>query len=146
MADYGFRDISLPGLFARWIMKVHEVPSQDSDNGLEADDLFEMANLFPRTTGLPMTIWVSPRGNSRHDVRVKVNMTYGNQMNPTDTAVVGVRPSPHIIAGRLSPNDEKAVFEWVSLNTVALLAYWEGEIDTVQLGNVLKSLATPPGP
>jgi hypothetical protein len=73
-------------------------------------------------------------------------MTYGNQMNPTDTAVVGVRPSPHIIAGRLSPNDEKAVFEWVSLNTVALLAYWEGEIDTVQLGNVLKSLATPPGP
>jgi hypothetical protein len=32
----------------------------------ESDELFEMANLFPRTTGLPMTVWVSPRGNTRH--------------------------------------------------------------------------------
>ena len=47
----------------------------------EADELFEMGNLFPRTTGLPMTVWVSPRGNARHDARVKVNMTHGDQMN-----------------------------------------------------------------
>src|SRR5438105_6453218 len=90
-------------------MKVHEVMSQDSDNGLQTDDLFEMAKLVPRTTGLPMAVWVSPRGNSRHDIRVNVDMTHGSQMNPTDTAVVGVRPSPHIIAGRLSPDDEKAL-------------------------------------
>jgi hypothetical protein len=31
----------------------------------ETDELFEMANLFPRTTGLPMTVWVSPRENAR---------------------------------------------------------------------------------
>ena len=58
----------------------------------ETEDLFEMANLFPATTGLPMTVWVSPRGNARHDVRVKVNMTHGNQMNAANTAVVAVRP------------------------------------------------------
>ena len=45
----------------------------------ETEGLFEVANLFPRTTGLPMTVWVSPRGNARHDLRVKVDMTYGNQ-------------------------------------------------------------------
>jgi len=56
----------------------------------ESDELFEMANLFLRTTGLPMTVWVSPRGNARHDVRVKINMTHGNQMNMATTAVVGV--------------------------------------------------------
>ena len=67
----------------------------------EADELFEMANLFPRTTGLPMTIWVSPRGNARHDARVKVNMTHGDQMNIANTAVVGARPTPHVIAGHL---------------------------------------------
>ena len=33
----------------------------------ESDELFEMANLFPRTTGLAMTVWV--------------NTTHGNQMN-----------------------------------------------------------------
>jgi hypothetical protein len=127
-------------------MKAYEATSEEADNRLETVDLFEMANLFPVTTGLPMTIWVSPRGNSRHDVRVKVNLTHGNQMNPGNTAVVGVRPAPHIIAGSLSPDDEKAVSQWISLNTAALLAYWEGEIDTVQLGHALKTLPTPPAP
>ena len=106
----------------------------------ESDELFEMANLFPRTTGLPMTVWVSPRGNARHDVRVKVNMTHGNQMTVSNTAVVGVRPAPHLIAGQLSPDDRQAVFEWVALNADALVEYWEGRIDTVQLGRALKQL------
>jgi hypothetical protein len=116
----------------------------------ESDELFEMANLFPRTTGLPMTVWVSPRGNARHDVRVKVNMTHGNQMTISNTAVVGVRPTPHVIAGQLSSSDEQAVFEWVALNADALVEYWEGRIDTVQLGRALKpipseNLGTPSG-
>jgi hypothetical protein len=125
-------------------VKAKETGSQAP--ALEPEDLFEMANLFPRTTGLPMTVWVSPRGNARHDVRVKVNMTHGNQMNVANTAVVGVRPSPHVIAGRLSPEDERAVFQWVSLNTDALVAYWDGQIDTIQLGRLLKPLPAPRGP
>jgi hypothetical protein len=117
----------------------------------ETDELFEMANLFPRTTGLPMTVWVSPRGNARHDVRVKVNMTHGDQMTISNTAVVGVRPSPHTITGQLSSRDEQAVFEWVALNTDSLIEYWEGRIDTIQLGQALKrvtsrDLGTPSQP
>src|ERR1700761_110979 len=96
-----------------------------SQEASDTDDLFEMANLFPRTTGLPMTVWVSPRGNARHDVRVKVNMTHGDQMNIANTAVVGVRSVPRVIAGHLSSDDERAVFEWISLNTAALVAYWD---------------------
>ena len=106
----------------------------------DTDELFEMANLFPRTTGLPMTVWVSPRGNARHDVRVKVNSTHGDQMNIANTAVVGVRPTPRVIAGRLSQDDQQTVFEWVSLNTAALVAYWEGRIDTIELGQLLKRI------
>ncbi|MBV8358182.1 MAG: hypothetical protein JO189_09645 [Deltaproteobacteria bacterium] len=121
-------------------MKLHEATSAEIEAGLEDDDLFEMANLFAETTGLPMTVWVSPRGNARHDVRIKVNLTHGNQMNPSNTAVVAVRPMPHVITGRLSPDDEKAVSQWISLNTAALVAYWEGEIDTAQLVKVLKLL------
>ena len=117
----------------------------------ESDELFETANLFPRTTGLAMTVWVSPRGDARHDVRVKVTMTHGDQMNIADTAVVGVRPTPHVIAGQLSPDDQRAVFEWVSLNTAALIAYWEGRIDTIELGQLLKRIPSrqpgaPPSP
>jgi hypothetical protein len=46
----------------------------------ETNELYEMATLYPRTTGLQMTVCVGPRGNARHDVRIKVNMTHGNHM------------------------------------------------------------------
>jgi hypothetical protein len=109
----------------------------------ESDELFEMANLFPRTTGLPVTVWVSPRGNACHDVRVKVNMTDRNQMTISNTAVVGVRPTPQVITGQFSPSDEQAIFEWLALNADALVEYWEGRVDTIQLGQALKRLPSP---
>ncbi len=107
---------------------------------LTEDDLFEMANLYPDETGLPMTVWVSPRGNARHDVRIKVNMTHGNRMTVENTAVVAIRPAPHVVAGRLSAEDEPAVFRWISLNTPALIAYWNGDIGTIQLARALVPL------
>jgi hypothetical protein len=109
-------------------------------NAVENDELFEMANLYPRTTGLPMTVWVSPRGNARHDVRVKVNMMHGDRMSIDNTAVVAVRPAPRIVEGQLSAEDERAVSEWIRLNAEAIVAYWDGDIDTVQLAQALKPL------
>jgi hypothetical protein len=67
-------------------------------------------------------------------------MTHGNQMNLANTAVVGIRPSPHVIAGQLSTQDERAVFAWATLNAAALIAYWNGQIDTIELGQQLKPL------
>ena len=119
--------------------------SATEDSGSVAnDELFEMANLYPRTTGLPMTVWVGPRGNARHDVRVKVNMTHGNQMNIDNTAVVGVRPAPHLVAGRLSSDDGRLVFEWIRLNAGTIIGYWDGDLDTAELIQNLKPL--PPHP
>ena len=122
-------------------MRITNVASETAE-AKESDDLFEMANLFPHRTGLPMTVWVSPRGGARHDLRVKVNLTHGNQMNAANTAVVGVRPTPHIIAGRLSPEDERLIFEWVILNTAVLIEYWDGQIDTIDLGERLRPIAS----
>jgi len=125
-------------------MRLKEIIEQavppEEDVELDARDLFEMANLYPDTTGLPMTVWVSPRGSARHDVRVKVNMTHGNQMSIANTAVVGVRPTPRVIAGQLSPGDTQAVFQWVVLNTGVLVAYWEGHVDTARMIQGLKPL------
>jgi hypothetical protein len=115
-------------------LKTQETPAA------EADELFEIANLYPRTTGLPMTVWVSPRGIARRDVRVKVNMAHGDHMTIDNTAVVAVRPSPHLVAGRLSSDDERAVSDWITLNAATLVAYWDGDIDTVQLAQALRPL------
>ena len=128
-------------------IKEHTEPAATSgkDGEAEDEDLFEMANLYPDTTGLPMTVWVSPRGTARHDVRVKVNMTHGNQMNIANTAVVAVRPTPRVLAGQLSPADAQAVFQWVSLNADALVAYWQGRIDTARMVQALKPLPRQSG-
>lgn len=111
---------------------------------IESDELFEMANLYPRTTGLPMTVWVGPRGNARHDVRINVNVTHGNQMNIDNTAVVGLRPAPHLVMGRLSTGDERLVFEWARINEATIIAYWEGAIDTAELIQNLRPLPSRP--
>ena len=112
-------------------------PSQEA-GASETNDLFEMANLFPRTTGLPMTVWVSPRGNACHDA-IKVNMSHGNLMSPTNTAVVGVRPSPHMVCC-LSAVDQRAGFGSNMLNSAAIIGGWESDIATVQLARALKPL------
>jgi hypothetical protein len=120
------------------------IPISEEATAITSDELYEMANLYPRTTGLPMTVWVGPRGNARHDVRIKVNMTHGNQMNVDNVAVVGVRPAPHLIAGRLSSEDQRLVVEWIVVNTTAIVGYWDGDIDTAELIQMLKPLSPRP--
>lgn len=108
-------------------------------NEAEAEDLYQMANLDPRHTGLPMVIWVSERGRARHDARVKVCRKHGTRMNINDTAVVGIRP-PSVLEGVLTTADRQAVSRWITLNETALLDYWNGAIDTVELVQQLKPL------
>ena len=104
----------------------------------EERDLFEMANLYPRTTGLPVTVWVSPKGGARHDVRIKVAHTPGDRMDIEDAAVVSVRPQPSVLHGELKAEIAHPVLAWAALNTDALVAYWDGELDTVELGARLR--------
>ena len=85
-----------------------------------------------------MTVWVSPRGNARHDVRIKVNMTHGNQMSLANTAVSA--SSLHRISLRACSDDERGVYAWITLNAVALIAYWNGDIDTAAVGSGVERL------
>ena len=106
----------------------------------EADELFSMVNLSPRLTGLPMTVWVSPRGQARHDVRIKVNLSHGRRMTIQGTAVVTVRPSPQDLSGQLSPVDLQAVSAWIRLNEAVVVDYWEFRVDTDELLRRLQRL------
>ena len=116
------------------------MPASDVPTAAETEDIFFMTNLSPRMTGLPMSVWVSPRGNARHDVRIKVNMAHGNQMKIDNTAVVAVRPTPRVLTGRLSPSDQRAVADWIRLNEAAIIAYWEEQLDTGEFIGHLKVL------
>jgi hypothetical protein len=107
---------------------------------METDELFRMVNLYPRTTGLPMTIWAGPRSGARHAPRIKVNMTHGNTMDVNNTATVGIMPKPRLIAGSLSAGDLAAVASWIDLNRDALLAHWRGDIDGAEMAMRAKRL------
>ncbi|WP_270937290.1 DUF4160 domain-containing protein [Falsiroseomonas oryzae] len=115
---------------------------REEQAGLEGagaeDDLYEMTNIYPRTSGLPMTVWISPRGRARHDARVKVCRVPGNRMIPEDTAVVSVRPEPALLEGELDAEALRAVQAWIVLNRDVLIDYWNGEADGIELAQRLR--------
>jgi hypothetical protein len=101
---------------------------------------YDMANLYPRETGLPMTVWASPRGHARHDARIKVCRTRGDNMDPTNLAVVAIRPTPHVVHGPLAQSDFAPVAAWIALNEAALIGYWNGTLGTVEFAASLRRL------
>jgi hypothetical protein len=100
-----------------------------------------MANLYPRDTGLPMTIWVSPRGRARHDARINVCLTPGDRVDASNTAMVAIRPEPRLVRGTLSPRDFALVARWIADNTAALIGYWEGTLSTVEFVRRMQRLS-----
>jgi hypothetical protein len=102
------------------------------------DDLYEMTSIHPRTSGLPMTVWISPRGRARHDVRVKVCRVPGNRMVPEDTAVMSVRPQPMLLEGGPDAESLPAVQAWIAPNRDVLIDFRNGELDGVELAQRLR--------
>ena len=96
---------------------------------------FEMANLFPKHTGLPFVVWISYRGSAKHDVRVKVSS--GPKAIPEDMISVSIRPDIRIVTGTMDTYEFRLLKIWIERNQQTLVSYWEGKIDTV---DALKAL------
>ena len=92
--------------------------------------LFEMANLVQRDTGLPFVVWISPKGNARHDVRVKVSRS--PKAVPSEMVSVAIRPNVHVVEGKMSDSDLKLLHRWVELNCDVLVRYWDGDIESTK--------------
>lgn len=55
--------------------------------------------------------------------------------------MIALRPSVHHVAGPQLPADAMEKIErWVKLNLAAIVAYWDGAIDTVELAAKLKKI------
>lgn len=106
----------------------------------EEDEGFLMTNLYPRRTGLPMTVWVGPRAGARHDVRINVSTSPGERIDLQTAAVVGVRPEPHLVHGHLSRSDLEQVATWIKLNEDMLLRHRTGEYDGMDVAENMKRL------
>src|SRR3990172_3982709 len=58
------------------------------------DRLFEMANLRQKTTGLPVVIWVSEKGHTKHGLRVKVSISHSHKADINKTVSISITDEP----------------------------------------------------
>ncbi|MBN2652605.1 MAG: hypothetical protein JXR63_09490 [Spirochaetales bacterium] len=99
----------------------------------EKEQLWEMANLRPVETGLPMVIWVSPAtGREQHSPRIKVQSVHGDRLSPDRLCSVSISLDPKLVAGSLSAGDCQIVFSFVKKNYELLMQYWRSEITTTE--------------
>jgi hypothetical protein len=106
---------------------------------LESTDIWEMSNLWPSTTNLPVIIFVSFKGKSKHDPRIKV-MTHKGRMDLSSTVPVSISDNPEVLEGQLSTAIFKQVREWIIINKIILTLFWDGKIDTGELIGSLKKI------
>jgi hypothetical protein len=109
-------------------VKLKEVATKEiAAEEITGQALFEMANLRPERTGLPLVMFISQRGEARHDVRVK--LARGAKVRPSDMITVAVRPTPRIVRGRLNTQEFDLVRRCIELNMDVLVDYWNGNIE-----------------
>jgi hypothetical protein len=106
---------------------------------VEVGDLFLMANVHPRRSGLPFVVYISEK-QGQHDVRVKVAE---GPKAPPFVASVSVRPEIEVVAGELSAGDLALVRRWIEVNRDVIIGYWDRTIeDTADALNALQPLPT----
>ncbi len=87
---------------------------------------FEMANLRPKTTGLPFIVFISQKDGAQHDVRVKVSPSA--RVRVANMSTYALRPFRHEGGPPLTGSEEKRLQQWSELNLKVLVDYWNAEI------------------
>ena len=102
--------------------------------------LWEMANLRPKRTGLPVIVYVSER-NSSHGPRIKFMNGYSDNLQLGELLTMTVEDSPRVIGNvKISARDVKLIKQWVLLNKQLLIDLWNNKIDEVDFVNNQKRL------
>jgi len=94
----------------------------------DPDALYWMANLSSKHTGLPFVVWISQRGDARHDVRVMVSRSL--KATPSEMVSVAIRPRVRVVEGNLSSADLTLLRKWIKLNQDVLERHWDGDLES----------------
>ena len=111
-----------------------------SDQLAEEELLEHMGSFRKDRTGVDNTIWVSPRGRSRHAACIKVAIDPPDSLDPTSvTAFVSIHDGS-VVAGDVPRRVLRQVQKFVKLNRDVLTDFWDMRIDTHQLDQRLKPI------
>lgn len=104
-----------------------------NDHVLDESFIWEMARVKPIDSGVNVIMFMSTRESvkGRHWARIKVSNVIGT-FSSTDNFVLSIDDSPVVLAG--TPTIKSSVLtdikDWVILNKVTLLKYWNDEFDS----------------
>jgi hypothetical protein len=106
----------------------------------EDELLEEMLSYRKNVTGVNNTIFISPKGNTRHAARIKLAIDPPDSVDPRgNTASIAIADGA-TVAGDVPPALLEQVQRFIDANRAVLLDYWEYRIDTDTLRRRLKSV------
>jgi hypothetical protein len=104
-------------------------------NLLDNIEVWEMSNIRPKDTKLPMVIWIFPQtGKEKHsEPRIKVQQTYGEKANKDSMISVSISSTPKILSGKwkLKTEDWNALVKFIQAHKAGLLKVWNDEISPI---------------
>jgi hypothetical protein len=116
----------------------------DHDDALAERELAEeMVSYRRNVTGVRNTVFISPKGFTRHGPRLKVAIDPPDAISLYGETVSIDIASGHVVAGAAGPKIDTELLtqirEFIELNRAVLLDYWNYEITTDELQNRLRS-------
>jgi hypothetical protein len=104
----------------------------------EEELLEEMVSYRKDVTGVDNTIFISPKGNTRHAPRIKIAIEPPHTFDPRgNTAAIAISDGA-VMVGDVPPRLLDQARRFIEANREALLDYWEYRIDTETLRQRLR--------
>jgi hypothetical protein len=112
-----------------------------ADELAEEELLEEMVSYRKNVTGVDNTIFISPKGKTRHAPRVKLAINPPDSVDPRgETASIAIADGTVVAGDTPPPGLLEQVSRFIAANRDVLLDYWEYRIDTETLRERLKSI------
>jgi hypothetical protein len=106
----------------------------------EEELLEEMVTYRKNVTGVDNTIFISPKGNTRHAPRIKMAIDPPDSVDPRgETASIAIADGA-VAAGDVPHRLLDQACRFIALNRDVLLDYWDYKIDTDELRRRLRSI------
>jgi hypothetical protein len=111
------------------------------DELAEVELLEEMVSFRKNVTGVANTVFISPKGQTRHAARIKVAIEPPDSLNPNaGTASIAVHDGSITAGSDVPPALLRELQRFIDANRDALLDYWEYRIDTDELRQRLRKV------
>jgi hypothetical protein len=111
-----------------------------SDELAERELLEEMVSFRKKVTGVNNTVFISPKGFTRHAPRIKLAVDPPDSIDPRGATASVAIESGDVVDGDVPAELLKQVRQFIELNHDVLLDYWNYRADTEELRERLKSI------